>query len=92
METIPEQLSLISDFLIMRFKRKAVWSIIRSLVLGALVYFIWMEHNARIFSTRIRSHRQLATEIVQEVRAKIMSLPWKNSSTVDTVKQLWNID
>lgn len=92
MEQFPELLSSICSFMLARFQSKGIWCIIRRLTVGAIVYFLWHERNLRIFSKRTRTPRQLYEEIVQEVRLKLMTLYWKPSSNVMTVKCLWNIN
>lgn len=80
---------IISEEMIKSFKSKDVWSIVSRLVLGALVYLLWQERNARIVTKRIRTPIQLSEEIKQEVRLNIATLPWKNSRNVDLMKRLW---
>lgn len=91
MENTPEFWNNITSHITARYKHNEVWSLLSRLVLGALVYFIWQERNARIFSKRTRSPQQLKEEIIQEIRLKLMSLNWKSSMEVLSMKNIWNI-
>lgn len=91
MDCIPEVWDAICNHLMTNFKSKEAWSIISWLTIGALVYFIWQVRNARIFTKRIQSPKQLSDEIIQEVKLKLMSLNWKTSSSLNVVKLVWNL-
>lgn len=77
MENVSENLNSICNHMLLHYKKKEVWSIVSPLVLGAVVYFIWQERNSRIFTKIIRSYLQVSADIIQEVRWKLMTLPWK---------------
>ncbi|XP_071694787.1 uncharacterized protein [Rutidosis leptorrhynchoides] len=62
------------------------------LLLGASVYFLWQERNARIFKNQTRSVDKLMEVIFSTVRLKFMSLRWKNSIQAQTLKASWKIN
>nr|GEX01810.1 hypothetical protein [Tanacetum cinerariifolium] len=43
----------------------SIWSVIQSLVFGAIVYYIWQERNVRLFRDSIRSEEVLFNTIVE---------------------------
>ncbi|GJR59309.1 hypothetical protein Tco_1501471 [Tanacetum coccineum] len=63
-------------------KRKSSRSIIAKLVVAATTYFIWQEHNNRMFKKSKRSVEQVADCIINVVWLKLLSCKWKKSKAV----------
>ncbi|GKC61478.1 reverse transcriptase zinc-binding domain-containing protein [Tanacetum coccineum] len=68
-----------------------IWSIVRRLVCGAAVYYVWLERNARLFGEAKRDEAFLCQEIMDTVRMKIMSLHVRDSMAVKSVELKWNV-
>ena len=67
-------------------------SVIRRLVLGASVYFIWQERKKRLFGNEMRSWQELVNVIINNVRVKLLSLKVKMSPQVKKVMDNWKVD
>nr|GEX28713.1 hypothetical protein [Tanacetum cinerariifolium] len=63
-----------------------IWSILRRLVFGAVVYYIWQERNARVFRKDKRNIEVLFKEIVEFIKMKLMNLKVKDSKEVKRVE------
>lgn len=68
-----------------------IWSILRRLVIGAAVYFIWQERNGRLFRQSKRDESSLTLLIIETVKMKMMSFKVKDSIAFRNVESLWNI-
>ena len=68
-----------------------IWSVIRRLCLGAMVYFIWQERNFRTFRDETRDSKTVCRIICESVRMKIMSLKVKKSNEVMSAASIWNV-
>ncbi|GKC87812.1 reverse transcriptase zinc-binding domain-containing protein [Tanacetum coccineum] len=68
-----------------------IWSIVRRIVCGAVVYFIWQERNSRLFR-KIRRDEEGIMEIIKEtVKLKMMSFKVKESRSIREVERRWGI-
>ncbi|GKE66846.1 RNA-directed DNA polymerase, eukaryota, reverse transcriptase zinc-binding domain protein, partial [Tanacetum coccineum] len=68
-----------------------IWSILRRLVCGAAVYFIWQERNNILFKNEKRDGNSVLRVIKETVEMKLMGLKVKESRTVEEVETRWNI-
>ncbi|GJX65445.1 RNA-directed DNA polymerase, eukaryota, reverse transcriptase zinc-binding domain protein [Tanacetum coccineum] len=66
-----------------------IWSIVRKLVFGAAVYYIWQERNNRLFKKRGKRWKDFV--IKEVVQLKISGLAVKESRAVREVEERWNI-
>ncbi|GKA31569.1 reverse transcriptase zinc-binding domain-containing protein [Tanacetum coccineum] len=82
---------IIVDELIGLPNNKNVWSIVRRLVFGAAVYFIWQERNRRMFQNEKREVKNVVEIIKETVRLKLASFVVKNGRTVRNVEAVWGI-
>ncbi|GKD97313.1 RNA-directed DNA polymerase, eukaryota, reverse transcriptase zinc-binding domain protein, partial [Tanacetum coccineum] len=82
---------IIVDELIGLPNNKNVWSIVRRLVFGAAVYFIWQERNKRMFQNEKREVKNVVEIIKETVRLKLASFVVKNGRTVRNVEAVWGI-
>ncbi|GKA59909.1 RNA-directed DNA polymerase, eukaryota, reverse transcriptase zinc-binding domain protein [Tanacetum coccineum] len=82
---------IIVDELIGLPNNKNVWSIVRRLVFGAAVYFIWQERNRRMIQNEKREVKNVAEIIKETVRLKLASFVVKNGRTVRNVEAVWGI-
>ncbi|GJR82224.1 reverse transcriptase zinc-binding domain-containing protein [Tanacetum coccineum] len=73
------------------FNKKAIKDIVRRLVFGAFVYYIWQERNKRQFSIEKRSAVIIADIILENVKLRLMSLSVLNSDNVQRVATDWGI-
>ena len=70
----------------------SIKSVVRRLVFGALVYFIWQERNKRQFTMERRDPQSLAGTILDTVKMRMSGLRVINSSNVQSVAKDWNVD
>ncbi|GJY87332.1 RNA-directed DNA polymerase, eukaryota, reverse transcriptase zinc-binding domain protein [Tanacetum coccineum] len=66
-----------------------IWSIIRRLVFGAIVYFICHERNLRLFGSKSRTVDVFLNLISNTVRLKLLSLNIKWSRDVGIAAKVW---
>ncbi|GJT92150.1 RNA-directed DNA polymerase, eukaryota, reverse transcriptase zinc-binding domain protein [Tanacetum coccineum] len=62
-----------------------------SLVLGAVVYFIWQERNFRLFRSVKRPADKVCDVIVDTVRLRLLGLKIKRSLEVDKAAAIWKL-
>lgn len=86
----PYKLPQIIDFFHMIPINKSIWSVIQRLVLGASIYYIWQERNARIFGDQARSIDAVCDLIQKTVRLKFMGLGVKWSPQVMAGNVVWD--
>ncbi|XP_071687679.1 uncharacterized protein [Rutidosis leptorrhynchoides] len=72
-------------------KRKVARVIVAKIVFAATVYFVWQEHNARLFRGESRNLTQVFNIIFGTVRLKLMSVKFKESPHVHKLKMAWKI-
>ncbi|GJV06988.1 RNA-directed DNA polymerase, eukaryota, reverse transcriptase zinc-binding domain protein [Tanacetum coccineum] len=65
---------------------RSVWGVIKKLCLAVVVYYIWQERNLRLFNNDQRDKEVLINTIIEEIKAKMVSITVKNTDT-DTVLQ-----
>nr|GFC44858.1 reverse transcriptase zinc-binding domain-containing protein [Tanacetum cinerariifolium] len=68
-----------------------IWSILRRLVFGVVVYDIWQERNARVFGKDARKAEVLFKEIMETLKLKLMNMMVKESKEVNSVELIWDI-
>ncbi|XP_071689241.1 uncharacterized protein [Rutidosis leptorrhynchoides] len=71
--------------------KKSAEVIVAKLLFGASVYVIWQEQNDRLFQKKVRSYDKVFEAIYTTVRWKIMSIKWKNSLHVRSMKSNWKV-
>ncbi|GKD49233.1 hypothetical protein Tco_1278209 [Tanacetum coccineum] len=59
-----------------------VLNILRRLVCGVAVYYIWQEKNARIFGNGKKDEKMLCKEIKETIRMMLLSLQVKESKAM----------
>ncbi|GJY96804.1 hypothetical protein Tco_0513714 [Tanacetum coccineum] len=62
-----------------------VLNILRRLVCGVAVYYIWQEKNARIFGNGKKDEKMLCKEIKETIRMMLLSLQVKESKAMKMV-------
>ncbi|GKC52902.1 hypothetical protein Tco_1075647, partial [Tanacetum coccineum] len=62
--------------------KHSVWEVIKKLCHAAAVYYIWQERNLRLFNNSKREATDLFGIMIEELRAKIMSITVKESNNV----------
>ena len=82
--------SIIDEFSKLKANR-SIWSTMRRLVLGATVYFVWQERNARLFKDKERSAETLVQNIMDSIKWRIMSFTVNDSAAVKEVETKWNV-
>ncbi|GJU17554.1 putative RNA-directed DNA polymerase, eukaryota, reverse transcriptase zinc-binding domain protein [Tanacetum coccineum] len=71
--------------------RRTSRSIIAKLVVATTTYFIWQEHNGRLFKKSKRTVSQVIECIMNLVRLKLMSCRLKKTSSALVMAKDWNI-
>nr|GEY38062.1 reverse transcriptase zinc-binding domain-containing protein [Tanacetum cinerariifolium] len=69
----------------------SIWSVVRRLCLGAMVYFIWQERIAMKFRNEKRTCDCLIGMIEEPIRMILMSLVVKKSHTIKELENIWEI-
>nr|GEU94101.1 60S ribosomal protein L27-like [Tanacetum cinerariifolium] len=69
---------------------RSIWSILQRLVIGFIVYFIWLERNLRRFQNKRRPVKDLCGIIRDNVRLRLMSLKIKKFVQVMEAARLWD--
>ena len=81
---------IIDEFSKMKANRN-IWSIMRRLVLGATVYYVWQERNLRIFMNCERTVDVLVQTIMENIKWRIMSFIVKETVNVKEVEAKWKV-
>ncbi|GJY36083.1 NIN-like protein [Tanacetum coccineum] len=68
-----------------------IWSIVRRLMFGVVVYYIWQERNNRIFREGKRDEKILVQTIKEIIQLKIVGFEVKDSKAVREVEARWNV-
>ncbi|GJW45087.1 hypothetical protein Tco_0073886 [Tanacetum coccineum] len=68
-----------------------ILNILRRLVCGAAVYYIWQERNARIFGNGKKDEKMLCKVIKETIRMRLLSLQVKESKAMKMVELQWNV-
>ncbi|GJV21102.1 RNA-directed DNA polymerase, eukaryota, reverse transcriptase zinc-binding domain protein [Tanacetum coccineum] len=83
------------DQIINEFKtlpsNKNIWSIVRRLVCGAVVYYIWQERNNRLFKNEKRDRNTIFNIVKETVGMKLIGIKVKDSRTIKEVEKRWNV-
>nr|GEX33303.1 hypothetical protein [Tanacetum cinerariifolium] len=82
MDLVPYNLQDILSFLQPIAHRRTATSVIGQLVLAAYSYFIWLEHNNRLFKNVKRSEDELRDIIMVTIRLKLLTFRFKNTDMV----------
>lgn len=85
----PDILSSVVVFFQSLPSSKSVWYIIKKLMIGAVVYYIWQERNMRIFTKTSRSIDNVVELIKTTIRLKLSGLRMKKSIHVHDVGAIW---
>ncbi|KAJ9535399.1 hypothetical protein OSB04_un001489 [Centaurea solstitialis] len=70
----------------------SIWSIIHRLVFAAVIYFLWQERNKRIHTAVYRSEFQLARQVIELIKMKLMGLKVKPNSHVKRAAEIWDLE
>ncbi|GJY44437.1 reverse transcriptase zinc-binding domain-containing protein [Tanacetum coccineum] len=68
-----------------------IWSIMRRLVIGAVVYYIWQERNERLFKKQKRDVKILVQLVTETIKIRMMSFRVKESNAVKDVEMRCNV-
>ncbi|GJX22026.1 hypothetical protein Tco_0226471 [Tanacetum coccineum] len=72
-------------------KRRKTKSVIVRLVIVASAYFVWQEHNWRLFNSKKRTISQVIDCVVSSVRLKVLSCKLKKSKDGQKFATLWDL-
>ncbi|GJZ50627.1 ribonuclease H-like domain-containing protein [Tanacetum coccineum] len=61
------------------------------LCLAAAVYYIWQERNLRLFNNDQRDKEVLINTIIEEIKAKMVSITVKNTDNVLQAEEEWKV-
>ncbi|PWA89282.1 hypothetical protein CTI12_AA034600 [Artemisia annua] len=89
-EDAPDNLFTVIDLISTRTMGKSIWSIIQRLVLGAVVYHLWIERNNRIFQNKSRNIADICNIVREAVRLRLLSLKIKGSKRSLDASRIWN--
>ncbi|GJV61464.1 hypothetical protein Tco_1467564, partial [Tanacetum coccineum] len=70
---------------------KNIWSIVRRLVCGAAVYYIWQERNNILFKNEKGDSNNILNIVKETVGMKLIGIKVKESRTVKEVEKRWNV-
>ncbi|XP_071733557.1 uncharacterized protein [Rutidosis leptorrhynchoides] len=73
-------------------RNKSIWSIIRRLVIGSIIYHLWQERNARLFKSEQRNVDTLSKHIEEVVRLRLMGLNIVKSSHSTIAAAMWKFN
>ncbi|GKC12143.1 reverse transcriptase zinc-binding domain-containing protein [Tanacetum coccineum] len=82
--------AIITDLLPMA-SRRSILSVVAKLVIAASAYFIWQEHNWRLFKNNKRKLIQICECIQSSVRLKLLSCKLKKSKNGERMARLWEL-
>ncbi|GJU82842.1 hypothetical protein Tco_1285207 [Tanacetum coccineum] len=71
--------------------KRMVRNVIGRILLAAISYFIWLEHNNRIFKKVRRSPKELRDNIMVAVRLKLLTFHFKNTDVVNQLLSRWKM-
>ncbi|GJW15975.1 reverse transcriptase zinc-binding domain-containing protein [Tanacetum coccineum] len=66
-------------------------NITRRLLIGASVYMIWKERNARIFMNKKQTEDEVIRQIEDNIKSSLMCLTIKESNAIKNVENIWNV-
>ncbi|GJZ85987.1 hypothetical protein Tco_0657597 [Tanacetum coccineum] len=67
-------------------------SILQRITLSTVVYYVWQERNARIFTQDKRDTETLLKIVTESIRMHLMSLGVKRSYQVEKVAKVWEVE
>ena len=67
-------------------------SVVRRLVFGSMVYFVWQERNITQFTSEQRNHQCLAEIVLETVKLRLIGLKVLNYVNVQSVEKDWNME
>nr|GEU45441.1 hypothetical protein [Tanacetum cinerariifolium] len=70
-------------------KSNNVTSTVGRLVVAVLSYFIWQEHNKRIYEKNGREPEEITNIVVDIIRLKLASINFRKKVRVATMKKTW---
>ena len=70
---------------------RSIWSILRRLVIGAVVYYVWQERNNRLYNKGERSTDSLVQSIIDIIKLRMLNFIVKESNAITEVEAKWNI-
>ncbi|XP_071726798.1 uncharacterized protein [Rutidosis leptorrhynchoides] len=70
---------------------KDIRNILNKVAIGAVVYYIWMERNRRIFRKVKKSVNEVSDEVKDFIRVKMTSLKVKDTKNVQKVAELCSL-
>ncbi|GKC57065.1 hypothetical protein Tco_1084663, partial [Tanacetum coccineum] len=88
---LPSNHNAIVNFIKPLAKMRSMRSVVSKLVFAASCYFIWQERNLRLFQKSKRSQDQVIEIIKSNVRLKLLSCSFKNTSNVKLISHLWKL-
>ncbi|GJQ99712.1 RNA-directed DNA polymerase, eukaryota, reverse transcriptase zinc-binding domain protein [Tanacetum coccineum] len=68
-----------------------IWRIVKKLMFGAVVYYIWQERNNRVFREEKRDEKTLVQAIKEIIQLRITGFEMKESKAVREVEARWNV-
>ncbi|GJT51583.1 retrotransposon protein, putative, ty1-copia subclass [Tanacetum coccineum] len=91
MEMVPPKMDDILMFLQPIANNRSAKSVIGRLIFAVAAYYIWLERNARIFKKIKRSPEEIRDIIKVTVRLKLLTLRFKNTSSVKQLLSRWQM-
>ncbi|GKF91872.1 hypothetical protein Tco_0275573, partial [Tanacetum coccineum] len=91
LNTTSPDMNLIISYIVLFASQKSIIGVIAKLVVAAAAYFIWQEHNNRLFKNSKRMVNQVIDCIVASVRLKLMSCSFKKSRDGVRLAQAWRL-
>ncbi|GKF21112.1 hypothetical protein Tco_0069750, partial [Tanacetum coccineum] len=91
MELIPPIMHDIISYLQPISKKRMALSILGKLILVASSYFIWLEHNNRVFKQVKKSPEDIRDNIMVTVRLKLLTFRFKDTSMVNQLLERWKM-
>ncbi|GJU98673.1 hypothetical protein Tco_1327944 [Tanacetum coccineum] len=71
--------------------KRNISSIVRRLVCGAAVYYIWQERNNRLLKNEKRESKKVLNIAKEAVGMKLIRLKVKESMTIREIEERWNV-
>ncbi|GJY24099.1 hypothetical protein Tco_0397757 [Tanacetum coccineum] len=68
-----------------------IWSIVRRIVCGVVVYYIWQEKNNRLFKNEKMDRNTIFNIVKETVGMKLIGIKVKDSRTIKEVEKRWNV-
>ncbi|GKD67777.1 hypothetical protein Tco_1321867 [Tanacetum coccineum] len=91
MELIPPIMHDIISYLQPISKKRMALSILGKLILAVSSYFIWLEHNNRVFKQVKKSPEDIRDNIMVTVRLKLLTFRFKDTSMVNQLLERWKM-